>query len=89
MTLKEAFDRDVASVVGWMTSSLDDKVGSSPHSTEALLRSVACFKVSLGEVQHVKLGGGRHEPLVSFRYLAAAVCLREIEALEVRTALKR
>ncbi|KAE8452050.1 hypothetical protein EG329_002215 [Mollisiaceae sp. DMI_Dod_QoI] len=76
--MKEAFDRDVSYIVRCIRGSDDD---DDERSDEALGRSIACFSVSLGEVTRVTLGGRKNEALVSFRYIAAAVCLREIDKL--------
>jgi len=74
--MKEAFDRDVSFIVGCIRGTKED---GNETSDQALERSIACFSVSLGEVTHVMMGGRKNEPLVSFRYIAAAVCLREME----------
>jgi hypothetical protein len=69
-TLRERFDKDVAFTINNIV-----KDGAEP-SMEALERSVACFEVSfeIGRSRSRKMG-----ELVSFKYVAAAVCLREIE----------
>ncbi|KAL5318216.1 hypothetical protein ACEPPN_013275 [Leptodophora sp. 'Broadleaf-Isolate-01'] len=74
VTMKEAFDRDAGFVVGCMVNDDDGE-----HADEALERSMACLAESLDGTSGV--GGGRNsDVLVSFGYIAAAVCLREIEA---------
>ena len=45
------------------------------YSEEALERSMACLAVSLEE----KSGWKRREQILSFKYVAAAVCLKEME----------
>ncbi|TVY73467.1 putative RNA-dependent RNA polymerase [Lachnellula suecica] len=75
--MKEAFNRDVAYVVRCIVGSRDEDDGE--RLDEALERSMACFCVSLGEVRSVNIGGRRTEALVSFRYVAAAVCLKEMD----------
>jgi len=74
--MKEAFDRDVSYIVSCIRGSRDD---DGERLDEALGRSIACFSVSLGEVTRVTMGGRKNEALVSFRYIAAAVCLREMD----------
>lgn len=73
--LKEEFDANVRDQVRYIRGTRDD----DEHTEETLARSIACFNVSLGEVDRVQLGGRRSEPLVSFRYITAAVCLREMD----------
>lgn len=46
------------------------------HSTEALERSIACLAVSLD--QHTIK---RKDQLLSFKYVAASVCLKQVEKL--------
>jgi hypothetical protein len=81
--MKEAFDRDVAFIVGCIRGNGDeeweDVDSESGDGNRALERSIACFEVSLGEAMRVVRGGRKNEPLVSFRYIAAAVCLKEME----------
>jgi hypothetical protein len=68
-SLKEKFDEDAAYFVKCITRDDEDP------SDEALERSLACFAVSL---ENRSLG---REKLQSFKYLAAAVCLREVDRL--------
>jgi hypothetical protein len=68
-SLKEKFDEDVAYFVKCITRDDEDP------SAEALQRSLACLAVSL---ENRSLG---REKLQSFKYLAAAVCLREVDRL--------
>lgn len=68
-SLKEKFDNDAAYFVKCITRDDEDR------SDEALERSLACFAVSL---EDRSLG---REKLRSFKYLAAAVCLREVDKL--------
>ena len=49
------------------------------YSKESLERSIACLAVSLEE----RKGGRRGEQLLSFKYVAAAVCLRELERMTI------
>lgn len=46
----------------------------SKYSKEALERSMACLGASLAES-----GRKKHNQLLSFKYLAAAVCLRQVQ----------
>lgn len=73
--MKEEFDGNVRDVVKYIRGTKED----DEHTQQTLARSIACFNVSLGEVTRVLVGGRRSEPLVSFRYIAAAVCLREMD----------
>lgn len=68
VTLKEKFDNDAAFVVQCITNDGD------AHSDEALERSMACLAVSLEENQTSR----KKEKILSFKYLAAAVCLTEV-----------
>ncbi|TVY82362.1 RNA-dependent RNA polymerase [Lachnellula suecica] len=71
-TMKEKFDEDAAFIVNCILKDGDEL------SEERLVRSVACLAVSLEEDQHFYQ---RRERLLSFKYLAAAVCLKEVEKL--------
>jgi hypothetical protein len=68
-TMKERFEKDA----GFLINNIV-KDGAEP-SMDALERSVACFKVSF-EIGRIRK---KSEQLVSFKYVAAALCLREIE----------
>lgn len=74
VSVKEEFDSNVRDMVRHIRGADDDE-----HTEETLARSIACFNISLGEVTRASLGGRKSEPLVSFRYIAAAVCLREMD----------
>jgi hypothetical protein len=66
--MKERFQRDIAFIIDNIA-----KDGAKP-SIQALERSLACFEVSFED--------GRASPgadLISFKYVAAALCMREIE----------
>lgn len=76
--MKEALDRDMSYIVTCIRGTEEDEYDEEP-SDVPLARSIACFSVSLGEVTRVMMGGRKTEALVSFRYVAAAVCLREME----------
>lgn len=73
ISMKEKFDEDAAFIVNCIV-----KDGSEP-TNEALERSMACLAVSL---EH-KTSHKRREQLLSFKYVAAAVCLREVERLHL------
>jgi hypothetical protein len=75
--IKERFEADVAFTVDCIIKGSDL---DAPHSDEALERSIACLDVGLEEGQTVEKVG----KLESFRYVAAAVCLREVEKFQVR-----
>ncbi|KAH6704064.1 rna-dependent rna polymeras-like protein [Leptodontidium sp. MPI-SDFR-AT-0119] len=68
-TMKERFDEHSAFIVNCIVKDGSDR------SEEPLERSMACLAVSLEKKDVYK----RHENLLSFKYLAAAVCLKEIE----------
>ena len=70
-TMKEKFDEDAAFIINCILKDGDE------WSEQALERSIACLAVSL-EVGHAYKG---REQLRSFKYVAAAVCLREVEKL--------
>ncbi|KAF4629048.1 hypothetical protein G7Y89_g9100 [Cudoniella acicularis] len=70
-TLKERVDEDTAFIVDCILK--DD----GELSEEALPRSMACLAVSLEERIMFK----RQEQILSFKYVAAAVCMREAEKL--------
>ncbi|TVY45069.1 RNA-dependent RNA polymerase [Lachnellula subtilissima] len=70
-TMKEKFEEDTTFIVNCILKDGDE------WSDQALERSVACLAVSLkdGTVHR------RREQLLSFKYVAAAICLREVEKL--------
>lgn len=77
VTMKEAYDRDASFIVSCI---IDDDEGE--HAVDALERSIACFAAGLERFEEGKASQGagrRSEALVSFGYIAAAVCLRELD----------
>jgi hypothetical protein len=74
VTMKEAFDRDAGFVVDCI---INDEEGE--YAENALEKSMACLSVCLGEGSAFVSAGRYSEVLVSFGYLAAAVCLKEME----------
>ncbi|KAH0559780.1 hypothetical protein GP486_003706 [Trichoglossum hirsutum] len=68
--MKERFNRDVSFVVDCIIKDND----GGAKSEEALERSIACLAVAMED--EMKPG-----TLVSFKYVAAAVCLKEIEGI--------
>jgi hypothetical protein len=70
ISMKERFNDDLAYIVNCIVKD------GSERSEESLERSMACFKVGLGPGTNISKTGGE---LVSFRYVAAAVCLKEAE----------
>jgi hypothetical protein len=68
-SMKERFEKDVVFLINNIV-----KDGAEP-SMEALERSVACFEVSF-EIGRIRK---KSERMISFKYVAAAVCLKEIE----------
>ncbi len=72
--MKEKFDRDVSFVVDCITKDNEDGV----RDEEALERSIACLAVAMeDEAPKTKVGA-----LESFKYIAAAVCLKEVERFQ-------
>jgi len=69
ITLKERFDESVASVVDLMIRD-DGEIAQ-----DSLERAMACLHVALGPGVLTKY----NQPLLSFKYIAAAVCLKEVE----------
>ena len=70
-TMKEKFDEDATFIVNCILKDGDE------WSHQALERSVACLAVSLEDDTLYR----RREQLLSFKYVAAAICLREVEKL--------
>ena len=71
-TMKEKHERDVEYTIYSITRGDDGKSGD-----EALERSIACLYVASNNVKsHRRVG-----KLVSFGWIAAAVCLKELEKL--------
>lgn len=68
-SMKEKFEEDSAYIVSCIVK--DD----TEWSDESLERSIACLAAGLEERHAYR----RQEPLLSFKYVAAAVCLREVE----------
>ncbi len=71
-TMKEKHDRDIEYSVRSITRGNDDESGE-----EALERSIACLYVACNETRVRKRVGA----LTSFVWIAAAVCLKEVERL--------
>jgi hypothetical protein len=67
--MKERFNDDLGYIVNCM-------VKDTEGSEDGLARSIACFKAGL-ETRAKASKTGRE--LVSFRYVAAAVCLKEMD----------
>jgi len=71
-SLKEHFDDNAK----WIVNCILKNDGEL--SDESLERSMACLAVSLEEPEQRK-GWKRREQLISFKYVAAAVCLKEVD----------
>jgi hypothetical protein len=69
-TMKEKFDEDATFIVNCILKDGEE------WSDQALERSIACLAVSLLDSKYKT-----REKLLSFKYVAAAVCLREVERL--------
>ena len=77
-TMKEKHDRDMEYTVLCITRGDDaDGTGGSGRA-EALERSIACLYVACNTVRVRKKVGA----LVSFVWIAAAVCLKEVQRLQ-------
>jgi len=74
VSLKEQYTMDAAFIVKCITHD-DNEEKSAP--AEVLEKSLACFQVALEDKIAVVRRG---EKLVSFGYVAAAVCLKQVEA---------
>jgi hypothetical protein len=67
-TMKEKFNEDSTFIVNSIVKNGEE------HSDEALPMAMACLAVSLEETNSYN----SHVRLSSFKYVAAAVCLREV-----------
>ena len=76
-TMKEKHDRDMEYTVLCITRGDRDNDGEDGRA-EALERSIACLYVACSTVRVRKRVGA----LVSFKWIAAAVCLREVDKLQ-------
>ena len=74
-TMKERHERDVDYIVRCILQGED-----SSGTDEALERSIACFWIGHQEITESK----RFGRLVSFGWIAAGVCLREVKKFERR-----
>lgn len=74
VSMKEKHERDVTFIVACITQGEHDD-----HRAEALERSIACLAAAClrTRVRKKKVGS-----LVSFGWIAAAVCLREVEKFQ-------
>jgi hypothetical protein len=70
-SMKEKFEEDSAFIVKCITKDDDQR------SEESLERSMACLAASLEDSDTYK----RRDKLLSFKYVAASVCLWEVERL--------
>ncbi|KAJ9647017.1 hypothetical protein H2199_002003 [Coniosporium tulheliwenetii] len=74
--MKEQFERDVTFWVERITH------GDDGDREEALARSIACLHVGMEEGSRMAGRGRRRAELRSWRYIAAAVCLKEVERFQ-------
>lgn len=72
-SMKEKHDRDVSYTVQCILQGEEQDISRA----EALERSIACLNVAVHERRTIK----RFGRLVSFTWVAAAVCLKEVEKL--------
>ncbi|GME22105.1 RNA-dependent RNA polymerase eukaryotic-type [Neofusicoccum parvum] len=75
MEMNERFERDVIFTVERITQ------GDDGDRDEALARSIACLAIGITEQHRINKRVGE---LRSWKYIAAAVCLREIELFKIR-----
>lgn len=68
-------------MVEYVVSQIQNKEGKREESLE---RSIACMSLGLCEDQDDQRGGGRKGKvkLLSFRWIAAAICLLEVDRLQ-------
>ncbi|ERF76596.1 hypothetical protein EPUS_05869 [Endocarpon pusillum Z07020] len=70
ISMKERFNDDLGYIVNCIAKDGNER------SEESLARSIACFEVGLeAEKKGLRAGG----EFVSFKYVAAAVCMREVD----------
>lgn len=72
-SMKEQFERDIDFIIKSIIKDDD----TTDYSQESLERSIACFAISF-EAGVLRRRGGE---LRSFKYVAAAVCLKEVSAM--------
>ena len=79
-TMKEKHDRDMEYTVSWIRrgDGHGDDDDDYDSRAEALERSIACLYVACNTTRVRKKVG----TLVSFRWIAAALCLREVQKLQ-------
>ena len=70
--MKDKFEEDSLFIVNCILKEDGD------WSEDPLERSMACLAVSLEPPKKYR----KHEQLLSFKYVAAAICLREVEGFE-------
>lgn len=68
-SLKERFDDCVSSTVDYI---IRDETAVADNSLE---RSMACLFIAMSPGKKTRIG----DPLVSFKYVAGSVCLKEVE----------
>jgi hypothetical protein len=73
VSMKERFNEDLEYIVNCILKDGNER------SEESLARSMACFRVGL-EPGTRSLRSGK-EKMVSFGYVAAAVCMKEVERM--------
>ena len=79
--MKEEFERDVAFTIDCIVKGPEE----GQEDEEALARSIACFAVAIEEAQRPLERGVRR--LESFTYVAAAVCMSEVENFQGSSGL--
>jgi hypothetical protein len=72
--MKDKFDRDAAFIVSCITHGSGQEVG---EAGDVLARAVACFSVAMKPAQ-ARSKRTMKSKLESFRYIAAAICLKEL-----------
>ena len=73
--------QDYNDLVEFIVSQIQNKAANREESLEL---SIACMSLAINEDRQPPVRGGRNESqkLLSFRWIAAAVCLEEVDRLQ-------
>ena len=81
-TMKDKYERDVAYTILWITQGGGEEDGKEGATAGALERSIACLYVACHHRGRERIGRRKvGEALMSFAWVAASVCLKELEKL--------
>ncbi|KAK5049094.1 hypothetical protein LTR84_005517 [Exophiala bonariae] len=86
VSMSERFDADLAYIVSLIAHN-DDEEEDEDH-LGGLALSVGCFLASIEDLPFDLANTQKTDGLVSFRYVAAALCLKEIEYVQKQTFLE-